>query len=161
MSDDPLLPRPGVRFAMLAGMGAACAIGLMEAMSLAMHYPLAVVPFATSIVLVISMPSAAPSRPRALVGGHLVATLMGLVVVKMTGPSGWAAALAVGLATFAMIMTDTLHPPAGINPLLVVVNDLSWPFLAAPVLAGALMLLAFAWLWHRVVLREVWPRGWL
>jgi CBS-domain-containing membrane protein len=162
MPDDTESPwRPNWRFAILAGLGAALAIGAMEGFSLAMHYPLAVIPFATSIVVVISMPSAAPSRPRALVGGHLIATLVGLVVVKVTGASGWAAALAVGLATFAMIMTDTLHPPAGIDPLVVVLNDLSWSFLFAPVLAGAFLLLAFAWFWHRAVLREDWPRKWM
>ncbi len=149
-----------LRFAVVAGAGSALAIGVMEWMSLAMRYPLAVVPFATSIVLVISMPDAQPSRPRALVGGHLLATLVGLIVVTIAGPSGWAAALAVGLATFAMILTDTLHPPAGINPLLVVANDLPWPFLVTPVLIGALMLLAFAYLWHRVVRRAAWPGRW-
>ncbi len=162
MSDKPLPPVwSTLRPAVFAGVGAALAIGVMESLSLAMRYPLAVVPFATSIVLVISMPDARPSQPRALVGGHLLATLIGLVVVKLAGPHGWAAALAVGGATFAMILTDTLHPPAGINPLLVVANNLSWPFLVTPVLVGALMLLAFAFVWHRAVRREPWPSRWL
>lgn len=148
-------------FAAIAGIGSALAIGAMEGFSLSMRFPLAVVPFATSIVLVIAMPDARPSQPRALLGGHLVATLVGLIVVKLAGPAGWAAALAVGLATFAMILTDTLHPPAGINPLLVVMNNLSWSFLFVPVLAGALLLLAFAWLWHRAIRRDAWPLHWL
>ena len=33
--------------------------------------------------------------------------------------------------------------------------------MVTPVLAGALMLTAFALLWHRFVLREAWPRRWL
>ena len=39
-----------------AGCGAAIAIGAMELFSVSMHYPLAVIPFATSIVLVIGSP---------------------------------------------------------------------------------------------------------
>ena len=50
-------------------MGGALAIGVMEWYSVAARYPLAVIPFATSIVLVIGSPEAEPAQPRALVGG--------------------------------------------------------------------------------------------
>lgn len=146
--------------ALLAGIGSALAIGVMELLSLASHFPMAVIPFATSIVLVIALPDAAPSRPRALVGGHLMATLAGLIIVKLTGPQTWAAAVAVGVAVAAMILTDTLHPPAGINPLLVVAGQFSWSYLVVPVLTGALLLLAFAFIWHRFVRRDRWPERW-
>jgi len=150
-----------LRDGIVAGVGAALAIGIMEWCSVEMHYPLAVIPFATSIVLVIALPESKPAQPRALVGGHLVATLIGLLVLKIAGPHSWAAAAAVGLAVAAMFVTDTLHPPAGINPLLVVSNDLSWAFLIVPVMTGALLLLGFAWIWHRVLRRTAWPSRWL
>jgi len=143
-----------------AGLGGALAIGLMEGLSFAMQYPLAIIPFATSIVLVIASPEAEPSQPRALVGGHVVSALVGLAVLAFTGPSAWAAAAAVGLAILAMVISGTFHPPAGINPLLVVSNGLGWSFLFAPVLAGALLLLLFAYGWHRLH-RRPWPRRWL
>lgn len=146
--------------ALWAGAGAALAIGAMEWLSLTTEYPLIIIPFATSIVLVISQPEAAPAQPRALIGGHVVATLAGLAVVKITGPGAFAAAFAVGLAVFAMVLTGTLHPPAGINPLLVVLNNLSWPFLIAPVLAGAVLLALFAFVWHRLSGRRDWPARW-
>jgi CBS-domain-containing membrane protein len=142
----------------VAGLGAALAIGAMEWLSVASHYPLAVIPFATSIVLVIGSPDAEPAQPRALIGGHIVATLVGLAMLALTGPHAWAAAVAVGVAVVAMVVTGTFHPPAGINPLLVVSNNLPWSFLLAPVLAGALLLAGFAWLWHRWMLRRPWPQ---
>ena len=145
----------------IAGLGAAIAIGAMEWFSLAAHYPLVIIPFATSIVLVIGSPDAEPAQPRALIGGHVLATLVGLSVLQLTGPNAWAAAAAVGLAILAMYVTGTFHPPAGINPLLVISNNLSWSFLFAPVLAGALLLTAFAYLWHRWVRRRPWPQRWL
>jgi CBS-domain-containing membrane protein len=132
----------------------------MEWSSLESHMPLAVIPFATSIVLVIGSPQVEPAQPRALIGGHLVATLVGLLVLHVTGPQAWAAAAAVGLAVLAMYVTGTFHPPAGINPLLVVSNNLPWSFLFAPVLAGALLLTAFALVWHRWVRRRPWPQRW-
>jgi CBS-domain-containing membrane protein len=120
----------------VAGLGGAIAIGGMEWFSLAYRYPLAIVPFATSIVLVIGSPEAEPAQPRALVGGHIVSTLVGLLVLRLTGP-------------------------AGINPLLVVSNNLAWSFLLAPVLAGTMLLTAFAWLWHCGIRRWSWPERWL
>ena len=82
-------------------------------------------------------------------------------MLKLTGPHACSAAAAVGLSILAMYVTGTFHPPAGINPLLVVSNNLPWSFLFAPVLAGALLLTAFAYVWHRGVRRQAWPQRWL
>jgi CBS-domain-containing membrane protein len=144
----------------VAGVGAAIAIGAMEWLSLSSHTPLVLIPFATSIVLVIGSPDAEPAQPRALIGGHIVATLVGLAMLWLTGPQAWAAAAAVGLAVLAMYVTGTFHPPAGINPLLVVSNNLPWSFLLAPVLIGVLLLTGFAYLWHRWGRRQPWPQRW-
>src|SRR5688572_21972297 len=74
----------------VAGLGGALAIGVMEWFSFAAQYPLAVIPFATSIVLVIGSPSVEPAQPRALIGGHVVSALVGLAVLKLAGPHAWA-----------------------------------------------------------------------
>jgi CBS-domain-containing membrane protein len=145
--------------------GGALAIGCMEAFSLQTAFPLMAIPFATSIVMVLGTPRAEPAQPRALIGGHLISTLVGLLVVKITGPSAWAAALAVGLAMIAMHLTNTFHPPAGIDPLVVVTNNMSWSFLVAPVAIGAVLLALFAFVWHNLVARganrdDTWPARW-
>jgi len=152
--------------AIIAGAaGGAVAIAVMELLSARTMTPLMTIPFATSIVLVMGSPEADPAQPRALVGGHLVAALVGLVIVKLVGPNPWAAALAVGLAMVAMHLTGTFHPPAGINPLLVVVNNFSWTYIIVPVACGALLLVGFAYAWHNVARRgfshgRPWPSRW-
>ncbi len=152
--------------AVLAGAaGGAIAIASMEAFSASTAFPLMTIPFATSIVTVLGSPKAEPAQPRALIGGHLVSTLVGLLMVKLCGPAPWAAALAVGLAMVAMHLTGTFHPPAGIDPLVVVVNDMSWSFLVAPVGIGALLLALFAFAWHNLLARganreDIWPTRW-
>jgi len=145
--------------------GGAIAIGAMEAFSARADYPLVAIPFATSIVLIMGTPKAEPAQPRALIGGHLVSTVIGLLVVKLCGPVAWAAALSVGLAMLGMHLTGTFHPPAGIDPLVVVVNNLSWGFLIAPVGVGALLLAGFAYAWHNMVahgpgIQDAWPIRW-
>jgi CBS-domain-containing membrane protein len=159
------LPRRQFLAIIAGALGGAITIAGMEAFSIRTAFPLVAIPFATSIVTVLGSPKAEPAQPRALIGGHLVSTLVGLIIVKLCGPAPWAAAMAVGLAMVAMHLTGTFHPPAGIDPLVVVVNNMSWSFLVAPVGIGALMLALFAFAWHNLVARGVnrsdtWPTRW-
>jgi CBS-domain-containing membrane protein len=147
--------------AVLAGAaGGAVAIAAMEILAERTAVPLAFIPFATSIVMVMGSPDAKPAQPRALIGGHLLSAAVGLVMVTLAGPRPWAAAVAVGLAMIVMHATDSFHPPAGINPLLIVVNDRPWSFFVIPVAAGVAILVAFAFLWHNVTRRGSWPEKW-
>lgn len=146
---------------MLAGAaGGAVAIGLMEAFSTRAAIPLMAIPFATSIVLLMGSPEADAAQPRALIGGHIVSTIVGLMMLKIAGPEPWAAAVAVGVAIAAMHFTRTFHPPAGIDPLLVVVNNMTWTFLLVPVAVGAILLALFAFSWHVLIRRYSWPIRW-
>src|SRR6267378_3261850 len=131
--------------AIIAGaFGGAVAIAGMEAFSARAAFPLVAIPFATSIVTVLGSPRTEPAQPRALIGGHLVSTFVGLLIVKLFGPGPWTAALAVGLAMVAMHLTGTFHPPAGIGPM---------------------VLALFAFTWHKLVARganrsNTWPARW-
>ena len=146
----------------VAGLGGAIAIGVMEWFSFAAHYPLAVIPFATSIVLVIGSPDVEPAQPRALIGGHLVSALVGLAVLKLTGPQAWAAAAAVGLAILGDVRDRHLSPAGRAStrcwwfPAICRGRSCSrrcWP--------ARVLLTAFAYVWHRGVRRQPWPRRWL
>lgn len=148
-----MMDRGFFAIAIAGALGGGAAVGLMEAASAYSAFPLSYIPFATSIVVVMGSPEAPPAQPRALIGGHLISTIIGLVVVKILGPGPWFAALAVGLSIVAMHLTRTFHPPAGIDPLIVVSNDLSWPFLLMPVAVGAFALALFAFVWHEIARR--------
>jgi len=146
---------------MLAGsVGGGVAIGIMYLLSFETEFPLASIPFATSIVLMTGTPEAAPARPRALFGGHVLSALVGVAAFKLAGPEAWVAALAVGFAMLAMLATDCFHPPAGISPIIIVLNGLSWSFIVVPVAAGALLLLGYSWVWTNYVRRQRWPDRW-
>src|SRR5262249_26984306 len=147
--------------AVIAGAGGgAVAIALMELLSERAALPLMLVPFATSIVLVMGSPEIEAAQPRPLIGRPCVATLVGLLVVKIAGPGVFTAALAVGLAMVAMHLTKSFHPPAGIDPLVVVLNDMSWSFLLVPVAVGACLLAALAFVWHNLFRGHGWPERW-
>jgi CBS-domain-containing membrane protein len=157
---EPSHQSPNWPVIVAGAVGGAAAIGAMEGFSAFSEFPLASIPFATSIALVMGSPEAPPAQPRALIGGHLVSALVGLLVLAVIGPQPWAAAMAVGLAIVAMHATRTFHPPAGINPLLIVTGAMPWTFLVVPVGAGALLLAAFAWGWHKIGPDKNWPERW-
>lgn len=140
--------------------GGAAAILAMYVLAGFGEMPVMLVPFATSIVLVLGMPEAEPAQPRALVGGHLLSAAIGIAAAAITGPSPWAGAVAVGLAMAAMHMTRTFHPPAGIDPLIIVNEHLPWTYFFIPVAAGAVLLACFAFLWHNARRKRVWPTQW-
>ncbi len=119
-----------------------------------MHYlvelaqePQAHIPFVTSLMLVVALPHNEGARPYAVVLGHFLSCVAGLVVVKTIGSGINAAELAVGLAALMMLAARAVHPPAAINPLLITIYDmpLSWAF--SPILTGAIMVVGYAALW--------------
>ena len=53
-------------------------------------------------------------------------------------------AMAVGTAIALMMLTRTVHPPAGSNPVIVFLGQPGWGFLLFPTLIGALVVVAVA-----------------
>lgn len=143
--------------ALVSGLGGALTIWLLAAVTSRLELLLLIPPFGSSCVLLFALPQSPLARPRNVVGGHLISTLMGLLCLTLIGDGLLALGLGVGLAIAAMQLTGTLHPPAGADPLVVMVAGAGWSFLAVPVLAGTLILLAAAWAYHRFVSRRPWP----
>ncbi len=147
----------GFAIALYRAVGAALAIGLMEILAKLDDEPLWLVPFVTSIVLAMALPDSDPAQPRSIIGGHIISCVAGIVTVAVMGTGTVSSAIAIGLATFVMIASRTLHPPAGIDAFLVAIHGLSWPWLLNPVLPGALLLTGFAMLWRRIERRLFLP----
>lgn len=143
------------------GLGAALAVGSLEFAAALGETPVSLIPFVTSIAVVLGMPEADPAQPRALVGGHLVSCAIGFLILLTLGSSPILAAAGVGLSLVAMRATGTMHPPAAINPLLIVAERLSPLFILAPIATGAVALAAFAFIWHRIGSDAPWPKRWL
>ncbi len=144
----------------MRAVGGALGIAVMTTLAHASGQPLMMVPFATSIVLVMGSPEAPPARPRAIVGGHLLSAFAGIVCASILGDAFWVSAVGVGLAIALMQAADAFHPPAGISPLIITSAHATPLFLVTPVLAGALTLVGFAFVYHRLS-SEAWPERWV
>ncbi len=119
--------------------------------------PLFMVPFVTSIVLVMATPLSLFARPQNIIGGHLLSAAAGFLVLWIFGSSPWLAAPAVGLAIALMQMTGTLHPPAGLNPFIIVTLSPGWEYFFVPIGTGAVLLVILAWLFHKITQPGVYP----
>ncbi|MFZ1106726.1 MAG: HPP family protein [Rhodomicrobium sp.] len=128
--------------------GAAIAIAIMEILARLTGQPLTRVPFVTSIVLVMALPDSPAATARAIVGGHVISCACGILCFSIIGPGEASSAVAVGAATFLMIFSRTIHPPAGIDAFLVPVHELPTSWLVNPVFLGSLLLAAFGQFWR-------------
>ena len=86
---------------------------------------------------------------------------VGLLTLKLIGAEAWSIALAVGVAIALMQLLRCVHPPAGANPLIILMSahdvDYSWSFLFFPVLTGAVALIIIAGLVNNVGSQRRWP----
>ncbi len=99
-------------------------------------------PFGASAVLIFALPSSPLARAKNVIFGHLITAFVGLLFVQYFGASIFSYAIATGLAISLMQISDTIHPPAGANPILIIMTAQSWDFLLTPVFFGAIMLSA-------------------
>lgn len=125
-------------------------------------------------MLCFGIPESPLAQPRAVLGGHFVSGLTGIIVALIfnihlpvdhhdAAPrlSWLAASLASAVAIVAMQLTKTTHPPAGATALLPIVdstiNRLRWNFLSA-ILLSSTLLVAVAMLTNNVIRR--YPLFW-
>ncbi|MDQ0470621.1 HPP family protein [Labrys wisconsinensis] len=145
--------------AALAGTGGFLAVTLLAATTQASGILLLIAPFGASSVLVFALPQSPLAQPRNVIGGHLVSTAVGLAAFALLGATPLAFGLGVGLAIAAMLLSGTTHPPAGADPIVVVLAGASWPFLFVPVLAGAAAIVALGIAFHRLATGHRYPVG--
>ncbi|HEY0200127.1 MAG TPA: HPP family protein [Burkholderiaceae bacterium] len=142
--------RPPARQVLTAGLGAVLALGLIGALATWTGQPLLLGSFGASCVLLFGFPDGPFSQPRNVIGGHVLASAIGLAGLSLLGPHWWAMAISAACALMAMLLTRTVHPPAGSNPVIVFLSQPTWSFLLLPTLIGAVTLMLIARLYRRL-----------
>jgi len=155
-----LPPRAPGKAVALAFVGGFLAIAVIALLAKSLHVTLVLGSFGASCVLVFGYPDAPFSQPRNVVFGHVLSTLIGLAFVHLCGPKWWSVALAVGSAIAAMMLTRTVHPPAGSNPVIVFLMKPAWDFALFPTLTGAVLLVLVALIFHNATREARWPKYW-
>lgn len=149
-----------LRTAFIGFLGGFLAIGLLAYLTDLTSAIWLMAPFGASCVLAFGVWEAPLSQPRNIIGGHLVSTTVGLLLFHLFGSSYWVIALGVGLSITFMHLTRTTHPPAGANPIVVIMSGSSWSFLLYPVLIGSLVIVLIALLLNNLDEQRHYPKFW-
>lgn len=97
-------------------------------------------PLGAVAVLLFCLPGAPASQPKAVVGGHIVAGIVGYAVVESGIAYGEAVAVACTIA--AMTFFKVVHPPAGAYAFLFVNKGMGMKGIFAPGLVGGIVLVS-------------------
>lgn len=164
------LPRPEVYESLLAAVGcflSLTAIGLLSNLLGEGGGLFLIGSFGASALLVFGLPDSPYAQPRNMIGGQVIAALVGVAVYQMVPEqSVVGGALAVSITIVFMHMTRTVHPPGGATSLIAViggtnVHQLGFHYLFL-VLVGSLIMLALALGINnlRPAHRHRYPRDW-
>ncbi|RED61840.1 HPP family protein [Cohnella lupini] len=148
------------RNALIGAIGGFISIALLAFLSDMTTSVWIMAPFGATCVLAFGLWDAPLSQPRNIVGGHFISTLTGLLCLRFFGHNNWVLALAVGLAIGLMMLTKTTHPPAGADPLVVILSGSGWSFLFAPVFIGSVLIVVLALIVNNLDKNRRYPTFW-
>ncbi len=135
-----------ITFYLIAGLGSALTIGILFWINTLDQDRLWVIaPFGATTILVFGSPYSPMAQPRNVILGHILTTVIGLTVYHILDVSALSLSLALGISLFSMLITRTMHPPAGGNPLIIMLTDQNWNFLVTPILFGVCTIVLFGW----------------
>ncbi len=142
------------------------AIGAAAAITLALWLvgergtPFLLASLGGSTIFLFALTEAEAAQPRALFGGHFVGAAIGILCFQLFGDGLWVSTVAVAVTLVLMVITRTIHPPAGANPLFMVHYHAGFSALYVPVGLGVATLFTIAFLWSRVRPGKHYPVRW-
>ena len=110
------------------------------------------------MVLLFGFPESPFAQPKNVFFGHLVTALVGVVFVTLIPlPMYVNIALAVGVGIFLMILFNVVHPPAGGNPIMVIIGSVSYDYLLSPIIFGCIIIITLAIIINKFLLKKNYP----
>jgi CBS-domain-containing membrane protein len=114
--------------------------------------------FGSSMVLLYGFPESPFAQPKNIFFGHFLTSLVGILFINYVSlPIFINLALAVGTGIFFMIILDVVHPPAGGNPVIVIIGGVSYEYLINPMIFGCLIILLFGIILNKFILKKNYP----
>ena len=114
--------------------------------------------FGSSMVLLFGFPESPFAQPRNVFFGHLVTALVGIIFVNLIPlPIYINLPLAVGMGIFFMILLNVVHPPAGGNPVMVIIGSVSYDYLLFPIISGCFIIILLAIIINKFLLKKNYP----
>lgn len=153
---------PSRKERLAAALGAAIALigtNYLSRLMLGEDNPWFIAPMGASAVLLFGVPASPLAQPWSIIGGNLIASVIGVACAQWIGHTGLAGGIAVGLAISLMFSLRCLHPPSGAVALTAVfggpaIIHLGFGFVVCPVLVNSLFLTAVALVFNNALRRR-------
>ena len=142
--------------ALLAGIFSTFTIGVLTVLTYKTALGLFIAgSFGSSMVLLFGFPESPFAQPKNVFFGHLITSLVGVVFVFIIPlPMYINIALAVWVGIFLMILLNVVHPPAGGNPIMVIIGSASYDYLISPIIFGCIIIILLAILINKFLLKK-------
>ena len=115
--------------------------------------------FGSTMVLLYGYPESPFAQPKNIFFGHLLTSLIGVICLYLLPFENYLLIpLAVGLGVGLMILFNVTHPPAGGNPIIVIIGGVSFDYLISPVITGSIIILVFGVILNRFILKKNYPK---
>ena len=111
-------------------------------------------PFGATMVLVMAVHESPLAQPKNIFFGHILSALSGVLIYFFLGMSFLSIGLAVAISVWAMMITKTIHPPAGANPIIAILGGKGISFILLPVATGAIIIIVFALIYNKILKRN-------
>ncbi len=144
---------------LLAGLFSAITIGALTLLTYKTELGVFLIAsFGSSMVLLYGYPENPFAQPKNIFFGHLLTSVVGVVFLFFTAlPSFIVIPLAVGLGVSLMILFKVTHPPAGGNPIIIIIGSVSIDYLINPIITGSIIIIVFGIVLNRLILKKKYP----
>ena len=146
--------------ALLAGIFSAFTIGVLTILTYKSALGLFLAgSFGSSMVLLFGFPESPFAQPKNVFFGHLITSIVGLIFLYFVPlPIFIIIPIAVGFGVGLMIFLNVTHPPAGGNPIIVIIGSVSFDYLFSPVISGSIIIIISAVIINKFVLKRSYPK---
>ena len=144
----------------LAGIFSFITIGALTILTYKTDYGVFLIAsFGSSMVLLYGYPESPFAQPKNVFFGHLLTSVVGIFFLNFIPlPIYLTIPLAVGSGVALMILFNVTHPPAGGNPIIVIIGSVSIDYLLNPIITGSIIILIFGIILNRLILKKDYPK---